>query len=762
MALAGAACMTLGIVLLPQAAGAAAAPNAAFAAGAARPAPSVPSGTPGTPTASAPAGLSRTVRGPRMWDPAASRLFTRSSSVTVSQTANLVNEEVQVSWRGFTPSSELLYDPNATNYPVMVAECRGIHPTAFQQCFGADNGGVAGSFSAYGPMNTAYSTTTPGGAGRVEIQLVTGQQNQLLGCDIGRPCSLVIVPSQGGNVFVSPPRCKDHSQDLAQSDIGAIAFSSATGQCSWRDRIIVPLYFEPTPTDCPIASASFSAIGSPMAERAMASWQAALCTAASPMTIQYDSQQNEPLARQDFLSGSDDLAFTTLPADTGGSKPFTYAPVAISAESIAYWIDNPKTGQPITHLKLNQRLLAKLLTQSYNFDNEGCGHGAAPKGVGCDNAVDNNPVNLFADPEFKRLNPGVASVGDGYQVPTVASGNSDMTYEVTRWIAANTAAKNFVNGSFDPWGEHVNTDYLNLPIPTDAFTSRDAYPLIAHRYTPVFPLSQVAQYQAENWYPATNWQLQLGNYPKLVPEVPGDRALLAIVDQGDAAAYRFPVAAIPNHAGAYVRPTAATMAAALADMSSSGSRITRQIAVKAKGKNDYPLTMVIYAMVPTGGISAKKAARIAQFLDFVANLGQAPGNAPGQLPPGYLPLTAKMRAQTLKAASEVLNRTGDKHQHKQHKHSVAPASTAPATPTPSPSPSATSHRDVSLGFITNPATSGVARFALPILLVTGGLLALAGSSALVVGRAGAVMVTRLRRLRLRRLRLRRPGRKQKP
>jgi len=53
---------------------------------------------------------------------------------------------------------------------------------------------------------------------------------------------------------------------------------------------------------------------------------------------------------------------------------------------------------------------------------------------------------------------------------------------------------------------------------------------------------------------------------------------------------------------------------------------------------------------------------------------------------------------------------------------------------------------VSLGFVTNPATSGVARFALPILLITGGLLALAGSCALVIGRTGTIVIARMRRL----------------
>jgi hypothetical protein len=741
-ALAGAASMTAGMLLLPWAAGRASAADASAAPG--MPAAATSSGAKAP--AAARATSARTVRGPRMWDPAKHRLFTRPSSVTVSQTTDLVNEEVHVSWRGFTPSSALLYNPGATDYPVMVAECRGTRPTRFGQCFGANNGGVAGSFSASGPMNTAYATTSPSRTGQVDIQLLTGQEDQDLGCDVGHPCSLVIVPSQGGNTFVSPIACQDHSQDTQQSDIGEIAFSSSTGQCSWRGRIIVPLFFEPSPTDCAIASASFSAIGSPMLERAMSQWQAALCTGADPMTIQYDSQQSEPLARADFLGGSDDVAFTTLPAGASGRHPFAYAPVAISAESIAFWVDNPATGQPVTQMKLNQRLVAKLLTQSYDFDNEACGHGKVPKGVGCDNAVDSNPGSLFADPEFIKHNRGVQNAGDGYQVPTVVSGNSDMTYEITRWMNANPAANGFMKGDFDPWGMHVNTDYLHLKLPVDAFTSMDPYPLVAHRYDPVFPLSQVAAYQAENWYPATNWQLELGNFPKLNPEVPGNRALFAIVDQADAAADLFPVAAIPNHGGSYVKPTAATMAAALADMSTAGNHITQQIKTKAKGKGDYPLTMVIYAMVPTGGISGKKAAKIADFLDFVAGQGQVPGSSPGQLAAGYLPLTAKMRAQTLRAARDVLGQTGDRHKAAAH------ASTAPAA-TPTPSPSATaSPREVSLGLVTHPATSGLTRFALPILLIAGGLLALAGSCALMVGRGGAAAVARMRRPR-------RPGKK---
>ena len=264
--------------------------------------------------------------------------------------------------------------------------------------------------------------------------------------------------------------------------------------------------------------------------------------------------------------------------------------------------------------------MLKLLTQSYDFDHESCGLGKKPvKGIGCDNAVDGDPLDLFADPEFIKLNGHIAAVGDGYQVPTVLGGESDMTWELTRWIAADKPAKAFADGTFDPWGEHVNTDYLNMVLPTNSLSSMDPFPPVAHRYTPVFPLSQVAQYQVDNWYPATDWTKDPeGNYDKLNPETTGDRALFAIVDEADAAAFRLLTAAIRNAAGKYVLPTNANMSADLTKMKGSRNKITQVPDMTDKVKNAYPLTMVIYAMVPTGGISEHRAAKIAQWLDFIA------------------------------------------------------------------------------------------------------------------------------------------------
>lgn len=780
-ALAGAVCVVLGVVLLPWAAVQAAVTKAGTPSPSATVTPSPsPSATPSPNTSTskpapghttkpkpkpkpgptgvphAPAG-GAVFRGPKMYDPSTHKLFSVHSYVTVSQVSSLVNQVVQVDWQGFTPSSSVTYNADSTDYPVMVAECSGSHPVSWNQCFGANNGGVPATNSPYGPMNTSYATTAGNGTGETPIQLLTGEQDQQLGCDLGKPCSLVIVPSEGGNIFETPVNCNDHSMDAGLSDTGSIAFTSSYGTCSWRDRIIVPLHFARTPNDCPVRNPDFTAIGSPMLARAMASWQSGLCSISNPVSIQYDSAQSEPLARTDFQDGEDDVALTTLPAQGASKYPFTYAPVAISAESIAYWVDNPNNGKPVTNIKLDQRLVLKLLTQSYNFENEGCGHGVIPTtGVGCDNAVDGDPLSLFADPEFKQLNPHVASVGDGFQIPTVLSGESDMTWELTNWIEANPGAAAFAKGGFDPWGEHINTDYEGMQMPTDSLNSMDPYPPIAHRYSPTYPLSQVATYQVDNWYPATDWQQDLfGNYDALVPEIPGNRALFAILDQADAQLFQLPVAALQNADGQYVTPTDASMTAAVNGMITARNGITENLSQTRKVPGAYPLTMVIYAMVPTGGVSKQTAAKIAQWLDFVAGPGQQSGNAPGQLPPGFLPLTAKMRAETLKAATEVLDQSGDKKSGGTSGSKTATSagtSTSPAaTASPAPSPTST-QPTVSLGYTTNPPTSGAARYALPILLITAGLLAVAGSFALLVGRNGVALVW-LRRLGTSRLRL---------
>ncbi len=579
LALAGLVSLIGGLLMLP---------------GLAHPGQAVASAAAPVAAASGCTGSGTTVTGQNLWDPSTGKPLPAASCVTVDQTSSLVNQMVQVSWANFTPSLNAPYGPSSTFYPVMIAECVGTNPASSADCYGATNGGVTGGSGPDGPMNTAYALTTPAGTGQADIEIDTVAEIQFLGCDQKHACSLVVVPAQGGEVLANPPNCADHSQDNVFA-IGQLAFSATFNTCSWADRIVIPLSFAPTPSVCKFKHTAFSAAGSPMLDRAMASWVAHLCLGSRGLSIQYNPEVAEPLAVQEVASGAADVALTTEPASAQQivtQRHYLYAPVAVSAVSIAYWVDDPTTGLPVTTLKLDQRLLVKLLTQSYDFQNEGvpCGAQPPPVGIGCDNAVDGNPQTLFADPEFQQLNQNVQPVsglGAAFQVPTVESGQSDMTWTVTRWIAANADAASFLAGQFDPWGMHLNTDYM-----TATARPRCTRPTPSPRRTPTRSSSTGTArcsrsawspgYQVENWEPGTSWEKdQTGNFPKDPIQPPGQRALFAILDQADAAAFRFPVAEIPNTAGEYVTPTNSAMAAALKHMSGNGSG-TQQVTWPAR------------------------------------------------------------------------------------------------------------------------------------------------------------------------------------
>lgn len=716
-----------------------------------------------------------TVHGPRLYN-GTSGLLRQHSTVTVSQTDNLVNQMVQVSWAHFTPSGGgPVYDNQNSLYAVMIAECRGTHPTAWSQCYGAGKGGLEGVSGPAGPYNTTYAVTASGGRGTADINVETGVENSVLGCDQRHPCSLVVVSGQGGNQVGTRFFCNDHRNDVAFGSGGnaspAFTFSPAFGFCSWKDRIVIPLHFSPATTGCPLANTQFTAAGSPMMARAMLQWLSGLCAGTNPLNFSYNSEIQEPQALQEASSGIVDVALTTRPASADSAEAvslpsnrhFIYAPIGVSAVSIASFVDDPNTGQPDAALKLDPRLVAKLLTTSYGFG-DACQKGVPPPpDIGyCNKAVSGNPLNLFADPEFTRLNTAVSDPqASPYEIaPLVESGNSDMTWTTTRWIGADPAASAFLRGQRDPWGAHVDTYYRGLKYPTDSYLVQDPYPAIQHQFNPLFPLSQVAYHMSVYLDAGTTFQKDptTGNYIPDTPEVPGRRALVAFLDNADSAAFLFPSAAIRNAAGRYVQPTAASMAAAVQNMISGGSG-TEQVNLANTDPAAYPLTMVIYAAVPTAGTPQAKAAAIARFLDFAAGAGQTPGEQPGQLPVGYLPLPQALRAQTQQAATEVANQSGNASQSSHGAPTPSPIPSLSGKPTPSPSltlpPVTPSNPPITTTTVADPQQAAGTRYVLPVVLMLGGLSALAGSSALLasgrttlnalLGRAGRAGLARGRR-----------------
>ncbi|MBR7836486.1 hypothetical protein KDL01_24625 [Actinospica durhamensis] len=645
-------------------------------------------------------------------------------TVTVDQTVNLTNQIVHVSWNNFTPSMngnfEGGYQQGSEFYPVAVFQCAGTNPVASFPNMNCNNlmvgtptsGAAATGVESYTLSGTSTNPTdclgvqpadTVCGTGYTDIQVQTKVQNSTLGCDQTHACSIVVLPVWGGDY--STPDCEDHSSDYQDASWAEDVFEPWQRVCAWNDAMVVPITFAPVPaTYCPASAYSFTAAGSAMLEKAMGQWQPSWCqsgTGTDQVDFDYNSGVSEYQARQQFLSasqsvtGSVDAALVTDPASSaltaGSSRKFTYAPIATSSISIAYYIDDNTTQEPVTDIKLDARLLAKLLTQSYSLQFGTCPAGQVKESATCDPAVSGNPRTIFEDPEFYQLNPEYTEddfkftgndAADGQFLPIVVAGESDMTWELTRWIASDPDALAFLEGKPDQWGMHVNTDYEKFAYPLSSFVEQDPgwtdskgmnepyYKTMQESWNPVTGVDNVAAdlagWQSSDFQfyglcqngatvsepPCANG-IQPNNPREPVENFP-DRALFAVMDSGTAAAFRFPTAELVNPAGNAEGPTTDAMSAAVSAMKTNPDGVTQYQDYDATSPTAYPLTEVQYAMVPTCGLSSAKAAAIADFLTDVTD-SQTYGVSLGQLPPwgGYLALSSAQQRKTLAAAAAV-------------------------------------------------------------------------------------------------------------
>ncbi len=464
------------------------------------------------------------------------QLSTVAPSVTVSQTSALTYQTVQVSWQHFTPSvntgglgGSVIGDN--TYYDVGVFECKGT------PLYGPIGNPVTGVPDCYPTLAAAASTGKDGlgnavqvftgsnGTGATQITVETGEENDLLGCSVTTPCSIAVVPNWGGAQLGEKTKladpCADHTHDLAATN-GDAANRYIGQPCSWADRIVVPLSFAPTAATCGTTSA-FASEGSPMLQQAMVRWRPTFCHGVGAVSFGFDSGVTESQARSDFtapptaFSESTDAAFTTRPASAyqSSQRAFTYAPVANTGIVIAFVIDDPTTGKQLTHLVLDARLVAKMLTESYSLrynapvcvpgsptpTQVGCGDydnttetysghqapctAALPQSASCDPNVAGNTATIVSDPEFRLLNPSLfptdgspaglssAQVNLGQFLPIVAGGDTDVTYALTSWIEADPEAHAFLAGARDPWGMHVNNAYKDIDWPSDHIDQLD-------------------------------------------------------------------------------------------------------------------------------------------------------------------------------------------------------------------------------------------------------------------------------------------------
>jgi phosphate ABC transporter phosphate-binding protein len=534
------------------------------------------------------------------------------------------------------------------------------------------------------------------GTGVESFEIQTARHSPGLGCGEpitrggppqGRSCWLVIVPRN--SIEVDGTHHSGSGSDRLDS--------SPLSQSNWDNRIVFPLEFKPVSQSCPIGSPQRRLIGHELISDAVTSWQPALCTGGGP-DFSY-SQLTDDDARAHVLDGSSpDPALVTNPIPPDQAPPYRpllYAPVGLSGLAIAFNIDHqpPADASPdqqqldgvrFNSMKLTPRLVAKLLTQSYRDAVEGL-----------PDYLKNNPTGLTVDPEFLALNPEYTRFTSVTTPPDalVQLGSSDLTSLLWSWIKADPDASAFLAGAPDPYGMVINPYNKNLILPTSTFPRNDqscaskdlgsgvtgkVCTLDTHPFTT--DMHDAGRSASHGDTHARTLVLGPdGHTPilkKLDPQPPGQRALLAIVDTATANRYGLPTAALRNAAGQFVAPTTASLLAGEHAMKPSAVLGVLASDPTTSDPAAYPLTALSYAVATPSTLDTAAANDYAQFLRYVAGPGQQPGIAPGQLPPGMVPLPDALKAQTIAAAATI--------QSQPIPPTSLPSSPPPPTPPPPP------------------------------------------------------------------------------
>lgn len=551
-----------------------------------------------------------------------------------------------------------------------------------------------------------------------------------LGCGdaAGPRCWLVIVPrgthsGTRAGTLDGAETCDTDSGHTYGQQTNRQEGSPVAPDCTFfDDRVVIPLDFDETRGACSVGSAERRAVGTEFIADAYSSWQQALC-AETGAAFSLNTNSGD-LARGQLLTGQAQLAIIArrLAEGTIGSTApglladadVLYAPLANTGLVFGFTFTSPT--RVYTELRLTPRLIAKLLTQSYEDDIPFVAQNPVDSQSQSRDLLE-NPVAIAADPEWVALgNPDM--VQPAPQIVVVGPQGDDAIALLWRYLRSDADARAFLKGEPDPWGARVNPYYLPPGTPGaldggfDLFSaSLDNFPK-ADRTT--VPSDEVAK---RNYLGLTIDSTSFGPYsgsfeangsrivrvdagranqfdPQRLnpwsagspPLANGQRYLMGPVTAADAADYGLATASISPPLTTMT--TADTVASARTFVSPTDTSLTAAVTsegydavggadtdLAALASDAYPLTISLYAAANRTSAALDDAARAdyADLLTFAAGPGQVRGEGPGQLPKGYVPLTEAQRAATASAATLVLTRPPQ-----QAVSAPAPAGTAAA------------------------------------------------------------------------------------
>lgn len=658
-------------------------------------------------------------------------------SMTVSKTKNLVNEVVEVNWTGARPTEPLATTffrnfmqlmqcwgddpsgptPDRCQYgasialdqmpgggalasrqlrsaalPVDPAE-KGTDPyLPFRSADGTQVGGIfeelSSMFDAQSSNEIAGGATRADGKGQEFFEVHTAAEAPGLGCGrlVGatkkpRACWLVAVPRSDVEVDGT---IREGTSGRAETRLQSSPLSAS----NWANRIVFPLSFQPIGGACAQGGTLLPVLGHESTTEAVTRWQQSLCAATGAA---FDlSQLNDGAARTGLGGPKPGLSVLSVPASAPPSRgAAVYAPIAVSGLGFGYILetrtlpDDPpeirqRTAQRITNLNLTPRLVAKLLSQSYQG-----GVANLP------DAMKPNPYRIEDDPEFKQINPAIDKINKqaSNSIWTVITPltPSDATRLVWRWIGADAKARQFLSGVPDEHNMVVNPAWKAANLGADnaaALQALDSFPKLDQECkdevldehgkvaegvlcpADAFPY---ANDMHEAVLAATRGDTLAKNswdafsippvYKKGPAQRKGTRGIMVVSDTATAARYNVPMAALQNANGKFVRPEAANLLANIKALKPSSTPGVLAADPNVKVDSAYPLTMVSYAATVPAALSAAERKAYAGFIDYAVGPGQKTGEAPGSLPAGYAPMPKALIASAKAAAVKIRNFT---------------------------------------------------------------------------------------------------------
>ncbi|WP_433892004.1 hypothetical protein [Streptomyces sp. CA-111067] len=623
--------------------------------------------------------------------------------VTVEQTKNLRTQGLKVTWTGGAQSA-VASGAFLGNY-LQIMQCWGNAangPTPEQCEFGnpSPNSGVQNAsrdvvssdpgepttheipfttvkgdsstdvnqfFTPFATNEQDLATTDDKGDGETIFQAEAANDSGILGCgsvtktgQALEPCWLVVVPRGL------------HEPD--GSDPGTLGLnSSPLSAGNWNQRIVFRLDFDPTESVCPIGQDEQPTIGSALVGEAMYAWTPTLCTTGQKINFGY-LPQSEDVSRGEITgpnTGTAGIAFVENPIQPQPDvAPVVHAPMAVSGLVIGYNVQVEGSSRQIPQIRLNARLVAKMLTESYK-----CEIPHVPNTVNYGNLSAKNAESLQRDPEFKKLNPDVpyylgGSCGDEFGL-VVPQDGSDSASQLWQWLRSDPDAKNFLAGKPDPWGAVINRYFLDLdpahttppafpkPDPT-VWTPDPQAPDLQITAPAINPLGNTLSDNARTVRKANNGgvvsvdaTLSPPAFVKASPQRTGQHFIMGLTDAASAARYRLGTAELLNADGQFVAPTVDALTKAVNGMKPSKVPGVLDANPALKTPGAYPLTTVSYAAASTT-LSATQRKTYATLIRYAAGAGQKQGIGFGLLPPGYAPLTPSQRVQALDAASALI------------------------------------------------------------------------------------------------------------